>query len=120
MNRKKELFYNYFLILSTFRYFLYGKKDFAYNGGRTSDAFIKFMEDPKEQEEEPEEQEPEWKDTPSGVVHLEDDDFDDFLKSHDSMLVMFYAPCKLHVSLYSFFCQLVFFVFFRAEVFSFK
>jgi len=76
------------------RYFLYGKKDFKYEGARSSDAFIKFMEDPKEQDDEPALEEPQWKDTPSGVVHLGDEDFDDFLKSHASLLVMFYAPCK--------------------------
>lgn len=42
----------------------------------------------------PEDAEPEWKDTPSGVVHLGDGDFDDFIKTHSSVLVMFYAPCK--------------------------
>lgn len=90
------------------RYFLYGKKDFAYNGGRTSEDFISFMEDPKEKAEEPEEQEPEWKDTPSGVVHLGDEDFDDFLASHDSLLVMFYAPCK---SIEDFLISLIHFTF---------
>ena len=80
----------------SFRYFLYGKKDFKYEGARNGDAFIKFMEDPKEENEEPAHaQEQQWKDTPSGVVHLGESDFDDFLKSHSSLLVMFYAPCKL-------------------------
>uniref|UniRef100_A0A7M5XDK5 Thioredoxin domain-containing protein n=1 Tax=Clytia hemisphaerica TaxID=252671 RepID=A0A7M5XDK5_9CNID len=76
----------------TFRYFLYGKKDFKYEGGRNTDAFIEFMKNPKEESAEPEMREPEWKDTPSGVVHLGENDFDDFIKSHPSMLVMFYAP----------------------------
>ena len=48
--------------------------------------------------------EPEWSDLPSHVHHLTDDSFDDFVKEHDSVLVMFYAPCKfctcLPLSLY--------------------
>lgn len=77
----------------TFRYFLYGKKDFSYPGGRAAQGFIDFMKDPQEKPEaEAEEAEPEWKDTPSGVVHMADSDFDDFIKTHSSVLVMFYAP----------------------------
>ena len=46
----------------SFRYFLYGKKDFKYEGARNGDAFIKFMEDPKEENEEPAHaQEQQWK-----------------------------------------------------------
>ena len=39
-------------------------------------------------------EEEEWKDTPSEVVHLTDDTFDDYIASNPSVLVMFYAPCK--------------------------
>ena len=58
------------------------------------------MKNPQEESAEPEMREPEWKDTPSGVVHLGDNDFDDFVKSHPSMLVMFYAPCKFRVAVH--------------------
>ncbi|XP_020917391.1 protein disulfide-isomerase A5 [Exaiptasia diaphana] len=75
----------------TFRYFNYGKKDFKYTGGRTSKDFIQFMEDPKEGPPTPP-PEPEWSDEPSSVYHLTDDDFEDVIKSHESVLVMFYAP----------------------------
>ena len=76
------------------RYFNYGKKDFKYAGGREAEDFIKFMEDPREGPPPPP-PEPEWKDVPSQVHHLTDDNFDEFVKEHESVLVMFYAPCKL-------------------------
>ena len=41
--------------------------------------------------------EAEWADEESEVVHLLDDTFDDYLKEHPSVLVMFYAPCKFVV-----------------------
>jgi hypothetical protein len=62
-------------------------------GGRTSKDFIKFMEDPREGPPPPP-PEPQWSDEPSNVHHLTDDNFDEFVKDHDSVLVMFYAPCK--------------------------
>ena len=104
MNKVCHFYFLHFFI----RYFLYGKKDFKYEGARNSDAFIKFMEDPKEESEQPAHaQEQQWKDTPSGVVHLGEDDFDDFLKSHPSLLVMFYAPCK---------CRFLLNVYFRCSM----
>lgn len=54
------------------------------------------MEDPREGPPPPP-PEPEWKDVPSRVNHLTEDTFDDFMKTHDSVLVMFYAPCKFFV-----------------------
>ena len=65
-------------------------------GGREAKDFIQFMEDPHEGPPPPP-PEPEWKDLPSRVNHLTDNNFDEFLKKHDSVLVMFYAPCKLVV-----------------------
>ncbi|KAJ7391851.1 Protein disulfide-isomerase A5 [Desmophyllum pertusum] len=49
------------------------------------------MEDPREGPAPPP-PEPEWKDIPSRVNHLTEDTFDEFMKTHDSVLVMFYAP----------------------------
>ncbi|XP_065181159.1 protein disulfide-isomerase A5-like [Sycon ciliatum] len=74
----------------TIIYTSYLKTSFKYSGGRTEEDFVAFMEDPKEQEEPP--PEPQWKDTPSNVVHLTDSTFDEYLSSHPSTLVMFYAP----------------------------
>ena len=51
-------------------------------------SFSPTDETPKDDEEE------QWKDTPSEVVHLTDDTFDDYLAANPSVLVMFYAPCK--------------------------
>lgn len=76
----------------TFRYFLYGKKDFAYNGDRTANGLIDFMKDPTDKPAPVPPAEEEWKDTPSDVVHLGDDDFDKFISDNPSVLVMFYAP----------------------------
>lgn len=75
----------------TFRYFNYGKKDFKYVGGRVAKDFIEFMENPREGPPPPP-PEPEWKDMPSRVTHLTDDTFEEFMMTHDSVLVMFYAP----------------------------
>lgn len=51
------------------------------------------MDDPKEGPPPPP-PEPEWSEETSTVRHLTDDDFDDVINSHDSVLVMFYAPCR--------------------------
>jgi hypothetical protein len=51
-------------------------------------VFSPTDEAPKDEEEE------QWKDSPSEVVHLTDDSFDDYIASNPSVLVMFYAPCK--------------------------
>ncbi|XP_058964969.2 probable protein disulfide-isomerase A4 [Pocillopora verrucosa] len=75
----------------TFRYFNYGKKDFKYIGGRVAKDFIQFMENPREGPPPPP-SEPEWKDMPSHVTHLTDDTFEEFVTTHHSVLVMFYAP----------------------------
>ena len=57
--------------------------------------FFFFFFSPSEPKEK--EKEPEWADEESEVVHLGDDDFDAYLASHPSALVMFYAPCKYTV-----------------------
>lgn len=85
--------YQIFSRYPTFRYFNYGKKDFKYIGGRVAKDFIQFMENPREGPPPPP-SEPEWKDMPSHVTHLTDDTFEEFVKTHHSVLVMFYAPCK--------------------------
>ena len=59
-----------------------------------TDDFVNFMKDPKEGPPPPP-PEKEWSDQPSKIHHLSDNDFDSFMKDHNSVLVMFYAPCKL-------------------------
>ena len=62
-------------------------------GGRKAKDFMQFMENPREGPPPPP-PEPQWSDVPSHVHHLTDDNFDEFMEEHDSVLVMFYAPCK--------------------------
>ena len=88
-----EEFYLYIRSYPTFKYFNYGKNDEKYTGGRTKDDFIKFMENPQEPPQPPPEEE-QWSDEPSAIEHLTDSNFEDFISKHDSVLVMFYAPCK--------------------------
>lgn len=51
------------------------------------------MENPQEPPK-PQPEEEQWSDEPSAVEHLTDGNFEDFISKHDSVLVMFYAPCK--------------------------
>lgn len=46
--------------------------------------------------------EEEWSETESDVVHLTVETFDQVLKAHSSVLIMFYAPCKFWFHLYLF------------------
>ena len=50
--------------------------------------------------EEPK-QETEWEEEAPEISHLHEDDFDDFIQQHSSVLVMFYAPCKLSFFLHA-------------------
>ncbi len=38
--------------------------------------------------------EAEWADAENDVVHLTETTFEEYIASHNSVLVMFYAPCK--------------------------
>ena len=42
-----------------------------------------------------------WSDAENDVVHLSDANFDQFIQDHSSVLVMFYAPCKLIIPMLS-------------------
>eukprot|EP00795_Rhopilema_esculentum_P014183 gene14183-5188_t len=75
----------------TFKYINYGKKTLDYQSGRETNDFINFMKDPKEGPPPPP-PEKEWSEHPSKIHHLSDNDFDSFMKDHNSVLVMFYAP----------------------------
>ncbi|XP_054751410.2 protein disulfide-isomerase A5-like [Lytechinus pictus] len=74
----------------TILYFEKGKKKFDYGGERTRQGIIDWMEDPQPPKEP--EKEAEWSDEENDVVHLEDNTFDEYISSHDSVMVMFYAP----------------------------
>jgi len=75
----------------TLLYFEGGQYQYAYPGENNKAAIKAFLEDPKpDKEEKP--KEVEWADEPSEVVHLTDEDFDSFIESESSVLVMFYAP----------------------------
>ena len=80
------------------RYFLYGKKDFVYQGGNNKENFIAFMKNPGEPVvEKSRPVEPEWSETTTNVVHLNFNTYDNFISKNPSVLVMFYAPCEYYV-----------------------
>ncbi|XP_037092879.1 protein disulfide-isomerase A5-like [Pollicipes pollicipes] len=74
----------------TLLYFVRGNVKYTYDGEYTKDGLVKFMESPGQAAPKPKEEA--WADTPSDVVHLTDATFDEYLKGHPSVLVMFYAP----------------------------
>lgn len=75
----------------TLLYFENGVMQYPYPGDNKQAALVSFLKDPKP-EVEAKAPEKEWKDEPSQVVHLTDSTFDEFMESHNSVLVMFYAP----------------------------
>eukprot|EP00118_Oscarella_pearsei_P015366 m.138527 g.138527 ORF g.138527 m.138527 type:complete len:765 (+) comp38247_c0_seq18:43-2337(+) len=75
----------------TIKYYNYGKNAIKYEGGRETDAFVKFMNNPNESGGKPP-PEPEWEVEGDSVHHLKDETFDAFMDEHPSVLVMFYAP----------------------------
>ncbi|XP_071942391.1 protein disulfide-isomerase A5-like [Antedon mediterranea] len=74
----------------TIIYFENGKRKLDYGGERNKDGIIAWMADPQPPKEPEKEQE--WADEETDVVHLKDDTFDDYLATHSSVMVMFYAP----------------------------
>ncbi|XP_043224621.1 protein disulfide-isomerase A5-like [Amphibalanus amphitrite] len=74
----------------TLLYFVKGDVKFTYDGEYNKDGLMKFMDSPGQAAPKPKEEV--WADTPSDVVHLTDNNFDDFVKANPSVLVMFYAP----------------------------
>ena len=74
------IFYNVWCFSNNVYYcfFSKGRMQFQYDGGQTKKDFIEFIKNPNEKPKK--EVEPEWKDTPSEVVHLNDDDFNDFIE----------------------------------------
>ncbi|KHN84404.1 Protein disulfide-isomerase A5 [Toxocara canis] len=78
----------------TLHYFDHGEHKFTYSGQHSKEGIIAWLKNPSENPvvEEPEPEEVPWAEVPSEVVHLTDEQFDTFLASHRSVLVMFYAP----------------------------
>ncbi|KAM4626318.1 protein disulfide-isomerase A5 [Discoglossus pictus] len=75
----------------TILYFEKGKFMFNFeNYGATSKNIVEWLKDPQP----PKAEAPEvpWAEQDSAVHHLTDADFDEFLKDHPSVLVMFHAP----------------------------
>jgi len=75
----------------TLLYFEGGQYQFVYPGDNNKAAIKSFIADPKN-EVETKPKDTEWSEEPSHVVHLTDDNFDSFLESQPSVLIMFYAP----------------------------
>ncbi|KAL3836941.1 hypothetical protein ACJMK2_022344, partial [Sinanodonta woodiana] len=74
----------------TLYYFKEGRVQYRYGGENNKDGIVNWLNDPKPPEEPKKEKE--WADDETDVVHLHDDDFDDFINTHNSVMVMFYAP----------------------------
>ena len=75
----------------TIKYFKDGELQYDYGYARETDALVGFMREPSEPPPPPP-PEPEWRDTPSAVHHLDGDNFGSILKKKRHALVMFYAP----------------------------
>lgn len=82
----------------TIKYFRFGEFIWDTPQLRESNAILNFMKDPKEPPAPPA-PEPSWEDQPSEVVHLNTENFKNFLKKKKHVLVMYYAPwcghCKM-------------------------
>lgn len=77
----------------TILYFEKGTFKFKFTGKRTKDGIIDWLESPSEEEAIPAEAEKSWaEEDGSPVEHLDTDNFKPFMETHDSVLVMFYAP----------------------------
>jgi len=83
----------------TFKYFKYfNKEQKDYNGGRTKNDFIQFLEDPENplsgRELPKPNPETEWRgfEGAENVKHLTTEDFHSEIKTNEHVLVMFYAP----------------------------
>jgi protein disulfide-isomerase-like protein len=74
----------------TIKYFKAGKDEFKYEGGRSKDAIINYMNDPKAPPPPP--APTPFADGPNEVNQLTDATFPAFVKANPKVLVMFYAP----------------------------
>ncbi|XP_067130609.1 protein disulfide-isomerase A5 isoform X2 [Centruroides vittatus] len=82
----------------TIKYFNYYKNSKLYDGGRTENDFVTFMNNPQNPVPSslPSETSPEqwWAeiDGADNLNHLTASNFDNFINQHSSVLIMFYAP----------------------------
>nr|KAF6379759.1 protein disulfide isomerase family A member 5 [Myotis myotis] len=75
----------------TICYFEKGRFLFQYeNYGSSAEDIVEWLKNP--QPPQPQVPETPWADEGGSVYHLTDEDFDQFLKEHSSVLVMFHAP----------------------------
>lgn len=75
----------------TICYFEKGQFLFQYdNYGATAEDIVEWLKNP--QPPQPQVPETPWADEGGSVYHLTDEDFDQFVKEHASVLVMFHAP----------------------------
>jgi len=75
----------------TIVYFEKGSIKYKFGGENSKDGIVSWMRDPSPPKEEGP-SEADWADEPSEVAHLTDASFDPFIATHNSTLVMFYAP----------------------------
>lgn len=75
----------------TLKYFENGVYQFDYGGERSESGIIEWIKSPSAPVPPP----PEipWSEAKNEVSHLTDATFDEFVKEHPHVLVMFYAPC---------------------------
>ena len=66
----------------------------SHTGGRDKDGIVEWLKNPQPPEAltTPTEDEEVWSEVESDVVHLDTDTFAEFMGTHSSVLVMFYAP----------------------------
>lgn len=70
-----------------------GSFKYAYEGDNKRAALVQFMHNPSAPQVKV--KEPDWSESNTDIVHLNTANFDAVLKDAASVLVMFYAPCKL-------------------------
>ncbi|KAL4228418.1 Protein disulfide-isomerase A5 [Mactra antiquata] len=74
----------------TIYYFVNGKIKYKYGGENNKEGLIKWLRNPTPPEEpKPETQ---WEDEAPEISHLNDNNWEEFMATHSSVLVMFYAP----------------------------
>ena len=80
----------------TLIYFKEGKPEFNYEGEYTRDAILEWTKDPKpfEKKNNVENKDIDWSasESASNVVFLDDETFDEYISTHNSVYVMLYAP----------------------------
>lgn len=76
----------------TVKYFSHGEFKFDVNV-READKIIEFMKNPSSPPPPPP-PEKQWEDEETNVVHLDENNFKNYLKKKKHALVMFYAPCE--------------------------